>query len=77
MAIHYHSNQLSAICELVCTTLGMKLGIRLNTMTRLRNIFVQQIFVEKVILILLKILVKAKQCILGCTMLYILLVRPN
>ena len=26
MAIHFHSNQLSAICELVCSTLGMKVS---------------------------------------------------
>lgn len=49
MAIHFHSNQLSAICELVCSTLGMKVQIRSNNMTRMKQIFTQEIFTEQVV----------------------------
>nr|CAD7568732.1 unnamed protein product [Timema californicum] len=49
MAIHFHSNQLSAICELVCSTLGMKVPIRSNNMTRMKQIFTQEIFTEQVV----------------------------
>jgi len=51
MAIHFHSNQLSAISELVCTTLGMKIAIRVNSMTRIKQIFIQDIFTEQVLAI--------------------------
>lgn len=49
MAIHFHSNQLSAICDLVCATLGMKIPIRHNNMTRMKQIFTQEIFTEQVV----------------------------
>ncbi|XP_075220865.1 integrator complex subunit 2 isoform X2 [Lycorma delicatula] len=49
MAIHFHSNQLSAICELVCSTVGMKVPIRHNNMTRMKQIFTQEIFTEQVV----------------------------
>lgn len=49
MAIHFHSNQLSAICDLVCATLGMKITIRHNNMTRMKQIFTQEIFTEQVV----------------------------
>ncbi|XP_068086623.1 integrator complex subunit 2 [Anabrus simplex] len=49
MAIHFHSQQLSAICELVCSTLGMKVPIRPNNMTRMKQIFTQEIFTEQVV----------------------------
>lgn len=49
MAIHFHSNQLSAICELVCTTLGMKITIRHNNMARMKQVFTQEIFTEQVV----------------------------
>jgi integrator complex subunit 2 len=39
MAIHFHSNQLSAICELVCSTLGMKVSIVYIHMFRFAIIF--------------------------------------
>ncbi|KAJ8981979.1 hypothetical protein NQ317_002153 [Molorchus minor] len=41
MAIHFHSNQLSAICDLVCATLGMKIAIRHNNMTKMKQVFTQ------------------------------------
>lgn len=49
MAIHFHSNQLSAICDLVCATLGMKMFIRHNNMTRMKQVFTQEIFTEQVV----------------------------
>ena len=54
MAIHFHSNQLSAICDLVCATLGMKVQSRSNNMARLKQIFTQEIFTEQVTLKLIK-----------------------
>ncbi|KAK5638910.1 hypothetical protein RI129_013205 [Pyrocoelia pectoralis] len=49
MAIHFHSNQLSAICDLVCATLGMRIPIRHNNMTRMKIVFTQEIFTEQVV----------------------------
>lgn len=49
MAIHFHSNQLSAICELVCSTLGMKIPLRPNNTTRMKQIFTQEIFTEQIV----------------------------
>lgn len=48
MAIHFHSNQINAICDLVCQTLGMKIPIRSNTISKIRQMFVQEIFTEQV-----------------------------
>lgn len=49
MAIHFHSNQVPAISELVCSTLGMKIVLRQNTTTRMKQIFTQEIFTEQVV----------------------------
>lgn len=49
MAIHFHSNQVSAICELVCSTLGMKIPLRQNNTVRMKQIFTQEIFTEQVV----------------------------
>lgn len=49
MAIHFHSNQVPAICELVCSTLGMKIPLRQNNTTRMKQIFTQDIFTEQVV----------------------------
>ncbi len=48
MAIHFHSQNLSAIIELVCQTLGMKIVIRTANMNRMKTIFTQEIFHEQV-----------------------------
>ena len=50
MAIHFHSNQLGAIGDLVFQTLGMKKGeiaIRTNSMSRIKQIFTQEVFTDK------------------------------
>lgn len=49
MAIHFHSNQVSAISELVCSTLGMKIPLRQNNTARMKQIFTQEIFTEQVV----------------------------
>ncbi|XP_053681309.1 integrator complex subunit 2 [Anopheles nili] len=49
MAIHFHGNQLTHICELACSTLGMKFSLRPNTITRMKLIFTQEIFTEQVV----------------------------
>ena len=46
IAIHFHSNQTEAIADLVCSVLGMK--IRLGSLTRMKTLFTQEIFPEKV-----------------------------
>lgn len=49
MAIHFHSNQFSNISELVCSTLGMKIVMRQNNSSRMKQIFTQEIFTEQVV----------------------------
>ena len=49
MAIHFHSNQLNAISELVCQTLGMKIVIRSNNIAKIKTIFTQEIFTDQVV----------------------------
>nr|CAG4640631.1 EOG090X0154 [Eulimnadia texana] len=49
MAIHFHSGQLSAVCDLVCSTLGMRLPIRPHSMARMKQAFTQDVFTEQVV----------------------------
>lgn len=49
MAIHFHSNQFTNISDLVCTTLGMKIPLRQNNTSRMKQIFTQEIFTEQVV----------------------------
>lgn len=49
MAIHFHSNQISAIGELVCSTLAMKIPIRPNNTQRMKQIFTQDLFTEQIV----------------------------
>ena len=49
MAIHFHSNQMNAIADLVCQTLGMKIAIRINSMHRIKQVFTQEIFTDQVV----------------------------
>ncbi len=49
MAIHFHSNQMNAICDLVCQTLGMKIAIRMSSMQKIKQIFTHDIFTEQVV----------------------------
>ncbi|XP_013102705.2 integrator complex subunit 2 [Stomoxys calcitrans] len=49
LAIHFHSNQISAIGELVCSTLAMKIPIRPNSTNRIKQVFTQDLFTEQVV----------------------------
>ncbi|XP_071790085.1 integrator complex subunit 2-like [Asterias amurensis] len=49
MASHFHSNQVHAIIDLVCSTLGMKIPIRPNSLARVRLLFMQEVFTEQVV----------------------------
>ncbi|KAL7289015.1 hypothetical protein TKK_0016972 [Trichogramma kaykai] len=49
MAIHFHSNQIPAITDLVCATLGMKIPIRTNNLSLIKQIFTNEIFTEQVV----------------------------
>lgn len=46
IAIHFHASQVEAIADLVCSVLGM--NIRLGSLTRMKTLFTQDIFPEKV-----------------------------
>lgn len=48
MAIHFHSSQLTWICDHMCNTLGMRINIRQSTMGKMKSIFTQDVFPEQV-----------------------------
>jgi len=48
-AIHFHAGQLASVADLVCQTTGIKVTVRTNAMTRVKQIFTQEIFTEKVV----------------------------
>nr|XP_015815631.2 integrator complex subunit 2 isoform X2 [Nothobranchius furzeri] len=49
VAMYFHSNQLSSIIELVCSTLGMKIAIKPGSLSKMKTIFTQEIFTEQVV----------------------------
>ncbi|OWK14239.1 hypothetical protein Celaphus_00000649, partial [Cervus elaphus hippelaphus] len=49
VAMYFHSNQLSAIIDLVCSTLGMKIVIKPSSLSRMKTVFTQEIFTEQVV----------------------------
>uniref|UniRef100_A0A8C8E325 Integrator complex subunit 2 n=1 Tax=Oryzias sinensis TaxID=183150 RepID=A0A8C8E325_9TELE len=49
VAMYFHSNQLSSIIELVCSTLGMKIAIKASSLSKMKTIFTQEIFTEQVV----------------------------
>ncbi|XP_075049830.1 integrator complex subunit 2-like [Mixophyes fleayi] len=49
VAMYFHSNQLNAIIDLVCSTLGMKIVIKPGSLGRMKTIFTQEIFTEQVV----------------------------
>lgn len=49
IAIHFHSNQLSAIGDLVSSTIGIKLPIRTNEINLIKHIFTHEIFTEQTV----------------------------
>ncbi|XP_066507111.1 integrator complex subunit 2 isoform X2 [Hoplias malabaricus] len=46
---YFESNQLSAIIELVCSTLGMKIAIKPSSLNKMKTIFTHEIFTEQVV----------------------------
>lgn len=44
IAIHFHSNQSSAIGDLISTVLGIKIPVRQNNLIKMKSIFTQEIF---------------------------------
>ena len=48
-AIPFHAGQLSAVADLVCQMLGMKIAIRTNNMSRVKKIFTNEIFSDSVV----------------------------
>lgn len=49
IAIHFHNNQMSAIGELVSSTIGIKLPLRTNDIILIKHIFTQEIFTEQTV----------------------------
>uniref|UniRef100_A0A131XRZ2 Putative integrator complex subunit 2 n=3 Tax=Ixodes ricinus TaxID=34613 RepID=A0A131XRZ2_IXORI len=49
IAIHFHGNQLSPIADLVCSTLGMKIPIRPNSLAKMKAVFTQELFTDQVV----------------------------
>lgn len=49
IAIHFHSNQLAAIGELISTTIGIKLPIQTNELNRIKHIFTHEIFTDQTV----------------------------
>uniref|UniRef100_H0VJP9 Integrator complex subunit 2 n=2 Tax=Cavia porcellus TaxID=10141 RepID=H0VJP9_CAVPO len=49
VAMYFHSNQLNAIIDLVCSTLGMKIVIKPSSLSRMKTVFTQEIFTEQVV----------------------------
>ncbi|KAH8244096.1 hypothetical protein KR038_003547 [Drosophila bunnanda] len=49
LAIHFHSNQIANISEMVCSTLAMKIPIRPNSTNRIKQLFTQDLFTEQVV----------------------------
>ncbi|XP_061418175.1 integrator complex subunit 2 isoform X1 [Lethenteron reissneri] len=49
VAMYFHSNQLNSIVDLVCSTLGMKIPMKQNSLAKMKIIFTQDVFTEQVV----------------------------
>eukprot|EP00088_Acartia_fossae_P070615 TRINITY_DN951_c0_g1_i4.p1 TRINITY_DN951_c0_g1~~TRINITY_DN951_c0_g1_i4.p1 ORF type:complete len:1177 (+),score=271.60 TRINITY_DN951_c0_g1_i4:42-3572(+) len=49
IAINFHAGQLNAIGDLVSTTMGFKITVRTNNLTRMKQMFTNDIFPESVV----------------------------
>ncbi len=49
IAIHFHSGQHSAIADLICSTLGVKVQVRGTNFTKLKQLFTRDVFTEETI----------------------------
>ncbi|RUS82280.1 hypothetical protein EGW08_009958 [Elysia chlorotica] len=49
LALNFHNNQMQAITDLVCNTLGMKIAVKTSSLAKIRQIFTMELFTEQVI----------------------------
>ncbi|KAH9503168.1 Integrator complex subunit 2 [Bulinus truncatus] len=49
LALHFHNNQMLAITDLVCNTLGMKITVKTSALVKIRHIFTMELFTEQVV----------------------------
>ncbi|GFR61653.1 integrator complex subunit 2 [Elysia marginata] len=49
LALNFHNNQMQAITDLVCNTLGMKIAVKTSALVKIRQIFTMELFTEQVI----------------------------
>lgn len=49
MAIHLHSDQRHAVAQLACSTLGMRIKVPTSSLTRMRQIFTEEVFTTQVV----------------------------
>ncbi|CAL1529921.1 unnamed protein product [Lymnaea stagnalis] len=49
LALNFHNNQMQAITDLVCNTLGMKITVKTSALVKIRQIFTMELFTEKVV----------------------------
>nr|KAI8738299.1 integrator complex subunit 2 [Biomphalaria glabrata] len=49
LALNFHNNQMTAITDLVCNTLGMKITVKTSALVKIRHIFTMELFTEQVV----------------------------
>lgn len=49
LALNFHNNQMQAITDLVCNTLGMKITVKTSALVKIRQIFTMELFTEQVV----------------------------
>ncbi|GFO32797.1 integrator complex subunit 2 [Plakobranchus ocellatus] len=49
LALNFHNNQMQAITDLVCNTLGMKIAVKTSALVKIRQIFTMELFTEQVV----------------------------
>lgn len=49
LALNFHNNQMQAITDLVCNTLGMKISVKTSALAKIRQIFTMELFTEQVV----------------------------
>ncbi|CAG5122619.1 unnamed protein product [Candidula unifasciata] len=49
LALNFHNNQMVAITDLICNTLGMKITVKTSALVKIRQIFTMELFTEQVV----------------------------
>ncbi|BFZ18552.1 hypothetical protein BsWGS_21591 [Bradybaena similaris] len=49
LALNFHNNQMQAITDLICNTLGMKITVKTSALVKIRQIFTMELFTEQVV----------------------------